>query len=276
MSQHEAVGIIAGAGLLPAQLAHAVQRQGRNVFIIGLEGFVEKVRLEPFPHEIHRLAAVGGILKTLRAYHCRELVLIGPIKRPAWRELRPDAEGARILMHLGRSIFKGDDGLLSALVKLLEEKGFSIRGAHEFLSSAIGEEGILGAFRLDKQAKSDIACAHHVLRTMASLDIGQGCVVQNGLVLAVEALEGTEMMLQRCQRLKQDGPGGILLKMPKKDQEIRVDMPTIGPKTLQQAAEAGLRGIAFESGKTFLIDRHKCIVEADRLGLFLYGCSSYT
>lgn len=276
MHAGDAVGIIAGGGPLPAQLADLLQRQGRSVFLVGLEGFAEAERLAPFPHVICRLAAVGTIFTALRKHQCRELILLGPIKRPAWRDLKPDAEGARLLMRLGHAIFKGDDGLLAAVVCVLEEQGFVVRGAHEFLHDELGAEGALGCIQPDQQAYDDIERAAHVLRVMAPLDIGQGCVVQKGLVLAVEALEGTDRMLQRCCTLRQEGAGGVLLKMPKQGQEIRADMPALGVKTLYYAAEAGLRGVAFASGQTLLINQQHCIKEADRLGLFLYGYSPCT
>ncbi|WP_040920571.1 LpxI family protein [Saccharibacter floricola] len=271
MKTRETVGIIAGGGPLPAQLAQAVQRQGRAVFLVGIAGFANPELLSPFPHRFCRLAAAGEILDAFRAHHCRELVLIGPIKRPAWRDLKPDAEGARILMRLGRAVFSGDDGLLASVVRVLEEKGFAVRGAHEFLHDELGPRGALGRIEPDEQAHRDMERAARVLRVMAPLDIGQGCVVQNGLVLAVEALEGTDGMLQRCRALKQEGVGGILLKMPKTGQELRADMPALGAETVRRAAEAGLRGIAFAAGGTLLMNKQECVKEADRLGLFLYG-----
>lgn len=271
MEKPEAVGIVAGSGPLPAQLAHALKKQGRSVFLVGIEGFADVERLAPFPHVMCRLAAAGQILAAFRQHHCHELVLIGPVKRPAWRDLKPDVEGARILVRLGSALFKGDDGLLAAVVRVLGEQGFVVRGAHEFLRDAVGGNGALGACYPDQHAYDDIERATHVLKVMGPLDIGQGCVVQRGLVLAVEALEGTDAMLQRCYALRQDGLGGILLKMPKCGQDIRADMPALGVKTIHYSAAAGLRGIAFASGKTLLIDQVSCIKEADRLGIFLYG-----
>jgi len=186
------VGILAGAGPLPAKVAAAALEKGKSVFVVGFRDFADMARLAPYPHEIIRLAAVGEILTALKKHGCRELVLIGPVRRPAWRDLRPDAEGARVLARLGRAIFLGDDGLLGAVVRVLGEEGFIVRGAHEFLDHATGKSGTLGRVVPDEQARQDIARGVQVLRAMAALDIGQGCVVQSGLVLAVEALEGTD------------------------------------------------------------------------------------
>nr|WP_228120305.1 MULTISPECIES: UDP-2,3-diacylglucosamine diphosphatase LpxI [Gluconobacter] len=265
------IGILAGSGPLPAQVAAAAIAKGRKVFVIGFRDFADRALLESYPHEIIRLAAAGDILGALKRNNCRELVLIGPVRRPAWRDLRPDAEGARILARLGRAIFSGDDGLLGAVVRVLGEEGFHVRGAHEFLEHATGRSGTLGRVLPDAQAKQDIARGVEVLKVMATLDIGQGCVVQNGLVLAVEALEGTDAMLGRCGRLMQAGSGGVLVKMPKTGQDLRADMPTIGPETLENAARNGLRGVAFQPGVTLMTDPAGCVKLADRYGLFLYG-----
>lgn len=265
------IGILAGGGPLPARLAASLQAQGKDVFLVGFEGFADRALLAPYPHIFVRLAAAGEILRVLRAKNCTDLVLLGPVKRPSWRDLRPDAEGARILRRLGRAIFGGDNGLLGALVRVMEEEGFRVRGAHEFLIHETGDVGPLGFHAPDAQALADIQQAVAVQTTVGPLDMGQACVVQNGLVLAVEALEGTDAMLERCGPLRQEGLGGVLLKMPKPGQELRADMPALGPETIRRAAQAGLRGVAFEAGRALLVERALCVAEADRLGLFLYG-----
>ncbi len=271
MNQPARVGILAGGGPLPAQVAEALRREGRDPFLVGFSGFADESRLAPYSHEMIRLAAAGAILRSLRRNGCSELVLIGPVRRPSWRSLRPDAEGMRLLVRLGRALFAGDDGLLAAIIRILEEEGFRVRGAHEFLGTEANRSGPWGRVHPDRQAMDDIRQAVHALSVMGPLDIGQGCVVQNGLVLAVEALEGTDAMLLRCGDLRQEGAGGVLVKMPKTGQELRADMPTIGPVTVRRAAEAGLRGLAFPARLTLVVDPDHCIKEADRLGLFLYG-----
>lgn len=271
MSQPARVGILAGGGPLPAQVAEALRRKGQEPFLVGFEGFADETLLAPYPHEIIRLAAAGAILQALRRNGCAELVLIGPVRRPSWRSLRPDAEGVRLLAKLGRALFAGDDGLLAAIIGLLEDEGFRVRGAHEFLDTISNRYGPWGRVSPDCQAMADIRQAVHILSVMGPLDIGQGCVVQKGLTLAVEALEGTDAMLLRCGSVRQEGAGGVLVKMPKAGQELRADMPAIGPTTIRKAAEAGLRGVAFPSRLTLVMEPEHCIKEADRLGLFLYG-----
>ncbi len=265
------MGILAGGGPLPGRVARAAIQAGWRVFIVAFQDFAEPAVVAAFPHDVIRLAAASQILTALRRNGCRDLVLIGPVRRPSWRDLRPDADGARILGRIGRALFSGDDGLLAALVRVLGEEGFVVRGADDFLGDEVAGQGALGAIAPDAQADADIVRGIAVVRALGALDIGQGCVVQHGLVLAVEALEGTDRMLERASSLRQPGPGGVLVKLVKPGQERRADLPTIGPRTVQAAADAGLRGIAVEAGGTLLIDRAACRATADRAGLFLTG-----
>src|SRR5487761_2601934 len=232
-----ALGILAGSGRLPVQVATAARAAGRSGFIVGLEGFAER------------------------------RVLIGPVRRPSLLDLRPDADGIRILARIGRAAFAGDDGLLAAVIKVLGEEGFCIIGAQDVLQEALGPRGLLTRAAPDAQAMSDIARGVAVARALGRVDVGQGCIVQQGLVLAVEAAEGTDAMLARTAELRRDGPGGVLVKLVKPGQDRRADLPTIGPATIRGAAEAGLRGVAFEAGGTILAERVATVDEADAAGL---------
>ena len=265
------LGILAGGGTLPARVAEAAMAAGRAVFIVGLEGHADPRILAPFPHEFIRFGAAGRIIAALREHGCQELVMIGPVRRPSLLHLRPDIEAAKILARIGRAAFAGDNGLLAAVIKILHEEGFSVIGAHTILSQALGPRGLLTRAAPDAAAMADIGRAVVVARALGAVDVGQGCVVQGGLVLAVEAAEGTDAMLSRCAALARTGPGGVLVKWVKPGQDRRADLPTIGPATLRAAAAAGLRGVAFEAGGTILADRPALIAGADAAGLFLLG-----
>ena len=218
-----------------------------------------------------RLGAAGRILALLRAQGCRDLCLIGPVRRPHLMDLRPDAEAARLLARIGRAAFSGDDGFLAAIVRILGEEGFRVVGAHEILTEAVGRDGLLAGAPPDAQAAADIARGVAVVRALGGVDVGQGCVVQGGVVLAVEAIEGTDAMLARAATLRRPGPGGVLIKLVKPGQDRRADLPTIGPRTIAAAAAAGLRGVAFEAGGTLFTDQAACVNRADAAGLFLLG-----
>ena len=238
---------------------------------MALEGSAEPGVVAPFPHETVRIGAAGRILGLLRSHGCKDVVLVGPVRRPSVLSLRPDAEGARIVARIGRAAFGGDDGLLAAVLHVLGEEGFTVVGAHEILTEAQAPAGRLSRAVPDAQAMADIARAVDVLFALGQADVGQGCVVQQGIVLAVEAIEGTDAMLERAARLARPGPGGVLVKLPKPGQDRRADLPTIGPDTMRAAASAGLRGVVFQAGDTLITDRAGCVRAADTAGLFLLG-----
>ena len=185
---------------MPGQVAAAARAAGRGVFMIGLEGFADPAVLAPWPHEVVRILAAGRIIAALREHGCQDLVLVGPVRRPSLLDLRPDAEGARILARIGRAAFAGDDGLLAAVVRVFGEEGFRVLGAHEILDEALGPAGLLSRAAPDAVAMADIRRGVAVARALGAVDVGQGCVVQQGMVLAVEAAEGTDAMLARCAR----------------------------------------------------------------------------
>lgn len=225
----------------------------------------------PFPMPSCALARRCGSSASSRNRAAGIFVLVGPVQRPSFRSLRPDAEGLKLLARIGRAAFMGDDGLLKAVIRVLGEEGFRVIGAHEVLGGLVGRAGLLTRTRPDDQAWADIERGIAVCRALGRADVGQGCVVQSGIVLAVEAVEGTDAMLARCGALAWPGPGGILVKLVKPGQERRADLPTIGEQTVRGVIAAGLRGIAFEGGGTIVIDRDRMAAAADAAGIFVLG-----
>lgn len=264
------LGIIAGAGDLPFLLVAACREQGRDYFVLGLRGHADPERIAEHPHDWIRVGSVGKGLDLLRRAGVEELVMAGHVRRPSLAELRPDARAAALAGRLGFARI-GDDALLKGVIGELEREGFRLVGVDDVLGSLIGPEGVLGAHGPDDQASSDIRRGIAVARAVGALDVGQGAVVQEGIVLAVEAVEGTDAMLARCAALAREGPGGVLVKVAKPGQERRADLPTIGSATVANAAEAGLRGIAYHAGASILVGREATIAEADRRGLFVVG-----
>ena len=274
------LGIIAGGGPLPGRVAAAAAAAGRGVFVVALEGFADSAVAGAWPHEWVRIGAAGRIVAALREAGSQDVVLIGPVRRPSFRDLRPDLEGAKLVARIGRAAFMGDDGLLSAIVRVLGEEGFRVLGAHEILDAALGPPGLLSRVGPGADAMADIRRGLAIARAMGGVDVGQGCVVCAGVAVAVEAVEGTDAMLARCGKLMlalgMPRPGGVLVKTAKPGQDRRVDLPTIGPDTLRHAAAAGLAGIAYEAGGTILAEREACIALADQHGLFLLGLDPET
>lgn len=263
------LGILAGGGDLPRLLVDQCLAEGRPFFVILFENQADPDDFSDVPHAVVRLGAVGKSLKVLRENAVSTLVLAGKVRRPSLSELRPDSVAMKFLLKTGAKSL-GDDGLLRAVVSFLEEEhGFNVIGSDSLIATSTQSCGPLGALKADETAASDIERGRDVLRIMGPADVGQAIVVQDGLVLGVEAIEGTEALLRRCAELKRPGPGGVLVKLRKPKQETRVDLPTIGPETVQQAADAGLRGIAFDAGGMVVLRQDEVIAEADRLGVFI-------
>ena len=266
------LGIVAGDGELPRRLVEACRESGRAVFVLALEGAAEPETIADVPHAWCPLGAAGRGLALLRDNAVNELVLAGGVRRPSLATLRPDWRAAKFFARVGYRAL-GDDGLLSAVVAELEREGFRVIGPEQVLRSSLAPAGPFGRARPDAQAISDIAHGQRIARALGKLDIGQAVVVQQGLVLGVEAIEGTDELLRRCAKLRRDGLGGVLVKVEKPGQEKRADRPTIGPQTVSLAAQAGLAGIAVEAGATIVVDRDEVSTAADRAGLFVIGIS---
>lgn len=264
------LAILAGGGTLPARIAAAVRGQRREVFVVAFDGHTDPATVAGLPHLWSRFGAAGTIIRRLHDEGVDEVVFAGPVKRPSFTELLPDWWTTRFLARVGTRAL-GDDGLLRAVVRELEEEGFRVVGLHEVLKDLLTVAGPVGSLSPDAEAERDIARAAQVARALGALDVGQGAVVQQGLVLAVEAIEGTDAMLARCAGLARPGPGGVLVKVKKPNQDRRIDLPTMGVTTIEMAAAAGLRGVALEAGGSLLIDREAVADAADRLGLFVIG-----
>lgn len=265
------LGILAGRGELPVRIIQACRDNGRPFYVIAFDGQTPPATVAGAPHAWVRLGAAGAVIAKLREAGVREVVMAGAVTRPSLAALRPDGWAARFLVRAGWRAF-GDDGLLRLLVHELEEsEGFRVIGAETVLPGLLATEGAYGRHRPDPAAEADIRRGIAVARGIGALDVGQGAVVQQGLVLAVEAVEGTDAMLARAGGLRRPGPGGVLVKVSKPGQEARADLPAIGPATVRAAAANGLRGIALEAGGALVIDRDETVRAADAAGLFVVG-----
>lgn len=271
------LGLIAGGGSLPVEIAEHCEQAGRPFFIARLKGFADP-ELDQFPGADIGLAEVGKCIKTLKRAGCQAVCLVGNVARPDFKTLKPDLRGIAILPAVVMAARKGDDALLRVILDEFAKEGFTIEGAHEAKSDLSLAAGPLGRVAPGPEHQADIQHALHVAREIGALEIGQGAVVCEGLVLAVEAQEGTDAMLRRVANeiptAIRGQPGayrGVLAKAPKPIQETRVDLPTIGVATVQRAAAAGLAGIVGEAGRLLVLDREQVIELADDLGLFIYG-----
>lgn len=270
------LGLIAGGGELPVLLAEHLQATGANYFVARIAPFADAA-LDSHPGGTHGLGAMGARMAALQDAGCDAVVLIGQVPRVDPRTLELDDGAVAMLPALLTAAPQGDDALLRAVLSEHERAGFAVVGAETAMSDLLAVPGVWGAHSPDSSHMADLKRAAHVASATGALDIGQGAVVCDGIVLAVEAQEGTDAMLHRVAALPERLRGtslarrGVLVKRPKPIQERRVDLPTIGVRTVEGAAVAGLAGIAVEAGGALVVRRAELIAAADAAGLFLLG-----
>ncbi|MDP1631869.1 MAG: UDP-2,3-diacylglucosamine diphosphatase LpxI [Caulobacter sp.] len=273
------LGLVAGGGGLPAEIADRCRRTGRPYFVVRLRGFADDGTLD-HPSADIGLGELGKVFKTLRQERCDVVCFAGTVTRPDFGKLKPDLRGLAALPAIVAAARKGDDGLLRAVLDEFRKEGFDIEGAHEAAASMTLPPGALGRHAPTEAHAEDIQRALIVARAIGRLDVGQGAVVCDGLVLAVEAQEGTDSMLRRVRGLPEAIRGsagharGVLAKAPKPIQSTEVDLPTIGVATVRGAAQAGLAGIVGEAGRLLVVDREETMAMADDLGLFILGVAA--
>jgi len=270
------LGLIAGGGGLPLALAEHCHRSGRPCFVIRLRSFAEPA-MDAFPGEVAGIAEIGRIVKLARDAGCEALCFAGLVRRPDFTALKPDLRGLSWLPGAVLAARKGDEALLRFLMREFEKEGFVIEGAHEVMGELALPAGPLGRLAPQDHHSADIVKAIQVARAIGALDVGQAAVVCDGLVLAVEAQEGTDALLRRVAALPADlrgAPGrrkGVLAKIAKPIQEERVDLPTIGLATIEGADRAGLAGVVGITGKMLVVERAAVAAAADAAGLFVAG-----
>lgn len=272
------LGIIAGGGALPCEVARSVEGQGEQVFLVGLRGAADQ-EIDGFPHAWVSIGEAGKILRLLREKACKRVLFAGRVARPGFSDLKTDAKGLLLMPRIAAAARRGDDALLRSLADILAEEGFTPIGIADAAPALLAREGNLGRRKPDSECVGDIALGIKVVRALGAFDVGQAAVVCGGLVLAVEAAEGTDAMIMRAGALPQKLRGtpqrrrGVLVKALKPTQDGKTDLPVLGVRTVENAANAGLAGIAVEAGRSVIVERQNVVQAADKAGLFLFGFS---
>lgn len=265
------LGIIAGGGSLPRSLIRHCQTVGRDFFVIAIEGNADPALFnDEIPHLWIRLGQAGTGFKRFRDEKVEEVVMIGTIRRPSFKELIPDMRTTAFFTKIGVKAL-GDDGILRALIKEIEAEKMRVVGIHEVMNNILVRPGILGKVKPGKDDYVDIRRGVAAAFELGRLDIGQSVIVQQGLVLGVEAIEGTDELIKRCSAYKRKGNGGVLVKLRKPQQDMRIDLPTIGTRTVENAKASGLNGLAVHAGNTLIVDEAEVIRAADKASLFIIG-----
>ena len=271
------IGIIAGAGSLPFAVAASVRARGLKPVLFAIRGFCDPAPLAAYAHHWVAVGQAGRLMRLLRTEQCRDVVFIGALVRPALSELRLDFGTLRVIPRVAAALRGGDDHLLSGVASIFEDHGFRLVGVQDVAPDVLMPEGPLGRSVPDADASTDIERGLAALRAMSPFDIGQALVIIDGHIVAVEDVEGTDGLLARVARLRDQGRirarsgRGVLVKAPKAGQDLRFDLPTFGPKTVEGAAAAGLRGIAIAAGKAIVAEPQRIIELAEKAGVFVVG-----
>jgi DUF1009 family protein len=271
------LAMVCCGGSIPFAVADTVQRQGRRVVLFACRGWADPIEVVRYPHHWVAIAQLGRFSRLARQEGCHDVVFIGTLVRPSLAQLRLDWGTVRALPSIIRAYRGGDDHLLSGVARIFEGLGFHVVGAHEVAPEILMREGSLTTLKPAAGDESDIRRALALLTAIGPFDVGQAVVVAKGHVLAVEAAEGTDQMLKRVVVLREEGrihvPSGVgvLVKAPKPQQDQRIDLPAIGPSTIELVARAGLAGLAVIAGSAIVAEPEEVARRADAAKVFVVG-----
>lgn len=261
------IGILAGEGSLPVILAANARKQGRSVHVIALESFASCDDFQNYNSTQLKIGQVKKIIHFLQENNVKEVVFAGKISRPKWSSLYVDSLGSKLLAKIAINKVLGDDKLLNIIMKFIEEYNFKVISPLDLL----GSQDIATKIQPSKIDLSDIKLALEVLEAISKFDIGQAVIVENGYVLGIEGAEGTDELIMRSKNLKRcESPSGILVKAFKPTQNSKLDIPTIGPTTVENAIEARLKGIAVGRDKVIILETGKVEKLANNANMFVF------
>ena len=270
------LAILCGGGDFPLRVAEAARRAGRNPLMIGIVGSADK-RIEVFTHFWVHMGQVGKLFAGLKQHSIADIVIVGAMTRPEIGDLRLDWGALKRAPGMAPFFRGGDNRLLVGLARMFENEGLRIVGAHEIAPDLLAPAGVWGGREIPAQARADAEKGAALIAALSPFDAGQGVVVANGRVIAIEAAEGTDAMLARvaelraARRLRFRGRVGVLVKAPKANQDLRLDMPAVGLGTVEAARRAELEGVALAAGRVLIADREEMLREAARAGMFVMG-----
>lgn len=266
------IGILAGGGDLPAKIIEKCQQEGKSLFVITFKEQDKPTNFDSLADNEHAefgLGSVGSVIKRMKAEGVEEVVLAGYIKKPSLFNLNLDLTGVKIL---ARVAVHHDDKLLRAIATELEKKGFELLGAHDICDDLLIGNEILNGTKIAEEKSDDIVLGIKIAHEIGKLDIGQAVIVKDKVILGVEAVEGTDELIERCADLRgKEGKGGLLIKMSKPQQNLNLDMPSIGVKTIEKLAELNYDGVVVSANSTIFLDKAKSIELAKKNNLLVAG-----
>ncbi len=269
------LAILCGYGDLPRLLAEKCQRENRHYRVFEFAS-APLDWTEGHPVIKSDFEKADAVIKAIKENNCTELTMAGGISRPKLNPFKYDLKGMKLAASILGARKKGDDETLKIIVKMFEDEGLKVVSAQSVLGELIPESGVHTEKQPNQADKSDAKAAAQIVDAIGKLDIGQGCVVAQGICLAVETIQGTDKMLEFVAETREnyvdkssDGQG-VLYKAPKTQQDRRVDLPAVGVKTIENASKAGLSGVVIEAGGVMVLGLDEVIKAANRLGVFLW------
>lgn len=248
------LGIIAGGGNLPQEIADIYSRNGGRCVIAALEPENNFHMSGIYDTQHFHIGQVGGIIDFFKEQKVEEIILVGTIERPELPSIKVDFRGSRLLARIMKNKFLGDDNVLKIACQFLEENGFRVISPIELMQLTDYDSSFVSVNYPNLCDEKDIEVGKEVLETIGKLDIGQSIIVYESYVLGIEAAEGTDNLIRRCESLRRAKKGGVLVKMSKPTQDMRLDVPTIGPDTIFYLAKHGFHGVAIERKKVIIVN----------------------
>ncbi|MBW8881485.1 MAG: UDP-2,3-diacylglucosamine diphosphatase LpxI [Asticcacaulis sp.] len=273
---NDKLALISGGGALPVEIAAYLTRTNRPYTVVRIRGLSDDA-LDDHPGHTLGLGDFAKLFEILAIEQCKSVTMCGYVQRPDFDTMQKDQGGAQVLPGIQSAGRGGDDSLLRQVAKVIASQGYHIEGAHEADPELLIGTGLQTGPDPSPEAMEDALEAMRIAAAIGALDIGQAVVVAGRVTLAVEAQEGTQGMLSRIASLSQAIRGsvsnrkGVLAKLAKPIQDLRLDMPTIGVSTVEDAAAAGLCGIVARASHLLIVDKPTVYARADELGIFIYG-----
>ena len=269
----ERLGLVAGSGDLPISILKECEKSNIKPFVIVLKDFAKESDYKEYNHRLLKFGDVGKAISFFRKNKVKYIVFAGAVKKPDLKTIWPDLKGFFLLMQLLKCKIFGDDTILQTAIKFLEKEGFEILPVDKIVKDIKISHGIAGTIQLpNEDYMTDIELGVKVLKQIGDLDIGQSIVIQNGIVMGIECIEGTEKLIERCGHLKYTtGRKPILVKIKKTKQTRKIDLPAIGEDTITQLKQAGFAGVAIDYENGLVINRQATINLANKNKIFVYG-----
>jgi hypothetical protein len=271
------LAIICGYGSLPLEIARGAEEAGRRPFLVGIEGEAPP-EIAAWPHEFLAWGQVGRLLRILRQKNIKQVVFAGGIhRRPDLLNLKLDLGAILTLPAALGFMLGGDNTVLSGTIKMFEKRGIAVLGAHQIAPGLLAAQGRIAGRKPSSRELGNIRLAFAACKALGKFDIGQAAITEANRVVAVEGVEGTDALLERIVhmrsigRMPAKGKYGVLVKTMKPGQDMRADLPAIGPRTVEGVVKAGLNGIAVEAGHAIILDRRATLAAAQAAGIFIHG-----